>query len=142
MNSDLNCHIVSLRMLFDQDALEACIYHRAAEYMKELILLGDDILVSKELLSDKLFTADMLAVIGKVCSKEKYFELVVSYFDNDSLNVRDAVVSVLENWGGEDSIKVLSSHNDRVDWIQDYIERVLISLKNVNKENSFCAKKH
>jgi len=142
MNSDLNCHIVSLRILFDQDALEACIYHRAAEYMKELILLGNDLVVSKELLSDKLFTADMLEVIGKVCSKEKYFDLVVSYFDNDSLNVRDAVVSVLENWGGEDSIKVLSSHNDRVDWIQDYIERVLISLKNVNKENSFCAKKH
>ena len=142
MNSDLNCHIVSLRILFDQDALEACIYHRAAEYMKELILLGNDLVVSKELLSDKLFTADMLEVIGKVCSKEKYFDLVVSYFDNDSLNVRDAVVSVLENWGGEDSIKALSSHNDRVDWIQDYIERVLISLKNVNKENSFCAKKH
>ena len=44
------------------------------------------------------------------------------------IEVRDAAVRTLENWGGREAIGILRSHKDSVDWMNDYVSQVIIDL--------------
>ncbi len=47
------------------------------------------------------------------------------------VEVRDAAVQMLEEWGSEKAVGILDQHlkNEEVDWLRDYIESVLEDLK-------------
>lgn len=48
--------------------------------------------------------------------------------DHNNIEIRDAAVRALENWGGKEAINILRKHNDTESWLRRYIDQVIIDL--------------
>lgn len=50
--------------------------------------------------------------------------------DHNNIEIREAAVRMLENWGGNQAIHILRQHNDTIAWISRYIDQVIVDLSN------------
>jgi len=44
------------------------------------------------------------------------------------IEIRDAAVCALEEWGGDESVRILRRHHDTEDWLNAYVQQVIIDL--------------
>ena len=78
--------------------------------------------------------APILRCFGRVAegrTRTRGLEVLRPALEHEDLEVRDAAVVVLENWGGKEAIRLLEDRRavEPVDWLRDYIVEVLEDLK-------------
>ena len=47
---------------------------------------------------------------------------------NKDVEVRDAAVRALEDWGGSEALDMLRRHEDAVAWLNEYVQQVIVDL--------------
>ena len=76
-------------------------------------------------------SANLLRCVGRLQAKEVAgwgIALASKALQQVDLEVRDAAVQALELWGTPDSIKLLKTHQEKVPWLNEYINRVVKEL--------------
>jgi hypothetical protein len=77
------------------------------------------------------YTSGLLQCIGRVRSyaiKEVGKALVVGGLRQESIEIREAAISVIEQWSGEEMIAILRGHKDPTPWLAEYAEQVIQDL--------------
>ena len=79
--------------------------------------------------------SDLLRCLGRISEAGDEFwraSLIGSALKSEQVQLRDAAIQTAELWGGERLIAILSEHQEkeRVDWLRDYLERVIRDLAN------------
>ena len=55
--------------------------------------------------------------------------MAVAALSHQNLEVKECAVRAFENWGGEASLRLLENLEVEVKWLQDYIDNVIIDIK-------------
>ena len=55
-------------------------------------------------------------------------QMALAGLNSPSIEVREAAVSAIEQWGGEDLAQALRDHRETVPWLGDYVKNVIRDL--------------
>ena len=93
--------------------------------------IGVDILQMKALRVGTATYADVVKVLSHspLVSLEHRRFIVSMCLANEDIQVRDAAITAAENWEGADLADILAAHNEKEGWLQEYMERVIVNLR-------------
>lgn len=102
-----------------------------ASYIELFGEIGVDLLLMKALLAGAATYADMIKVLSHspLVSLEHRRFIVSMGLTNEDIQVRDAAITAAENWEGADLADILAAHNEKEDWLREYMERVIVNLR-------------
>ncbi len=86
-----------------------------------------------EMLSEQKlsYASGLLQCLGRIKPdriKSITKRLVTKGLSHESIELREAAITVIEQWGGEDMLEILHGHNDAVPWIAKYAQQVIQDL--------------
>lgn len=102
-----------------------------ARYIELYGGIGVDILQMKALLAGVSTYADLIKVLSHcpLVSREHRRFIVRTGLSHEDIQVRDAAITAAENWEGTDLAEILAAHNEKEDWLREYMERVIVNLR-------------
>lgn len=124
--------------VFEEFPIEDGIYHPADDII-EKALCDDNHTFRDALVRGFYEFQDLRPAIGAAflrCTARVDFakigdiglSLAQDALDHHNIEIREAAVRALENWGGREAIKILRKHNDSESWLCKYIDQVIIDL--------------
>ncbi len=86
-----------------------------------------------EMLAEKklAYASGLLQCLGRLKPdkiKNVTKSLVIKGLSEDSVELREAAITVIEQWGGDDMLNILREHHDPVPWLAHYAQQVIQDL--------------
>jgi len=119
--------------IFETYPIEDGMVHPAEEQIEKFIKDYD--LIFRDWLEELIeqeneYIYDILRCVGRVIFNSEWkYDLMKIALNSNHISIRDAAVRSFENWGGQESINILSEHREESSWLNDYIRKVIENLK-------------
>lgn len=93
----------------------------APTWIKELF---DEILAQEKL----SYASGLLQCLGRLRPEgiiNIAKSLVIKGLGHENIELREAAITVIEQWGGEDMLEILRQHQEQVPWLANYAQKVI-----------------
>ena len=124
-----------LRTAFRQEPFEDGVEHEAEEIIGSTLKDAYALPWLRKFSTDEedpVFAASVLGCLGRQInpgSKSWRSELIRTALTINNVEVRDAAVVAAHQWGDRELARVLTSHQESVSWLHDYIQVVVRALE-------------
>jgi hypothetical protein len=129
--------VAPLLLTLEEEPLEDGYDHPAEKILASALRLQYENVVIwfRSLLSQRTsptVVASVLKCIGRVEEENRPgwgYDLAEEALRNESAEIRDAAVQLLEAWKGKAALAILKNHKESEPWLEEYIQGVLLDLR-------------
>jgi len=81
--------------------------------------------------NDYLVIINLLPLLSQICelTKEQKLNIVTKFIDHENIEIRDAVLTCVENWRDSYLLKPLRKHKENFKYFREYIKKVIREIE-------------